>query len=88
MSNCNTKAVLPFLSEKWGNRSCPMCGVGPWQVQDKVFQLSEFRQGKLVLGGPLIPLIPVTCTNCGHTVLVNAIISGGIERDALNRGTA
>jgi len=45
----------------------------------KIFQLSEFHEGNLVVGGLLIPVIPVTCTNCGHTVLVNALISGAIK---------
>ncbi len=82
MANHDTKKVISFLSEKWGNRDCPMCGKGPWEVQDKAFQLSEFHQGNLVIGGPLIPVIPVTCTNCGNTVLVNAIISGAIDPEA------
>jgi len=45
----------------------------------KIFQLSEFHEGNLVVGGPLIPVIPVTCTNCGNTVLVNALISGALK---------
>jgi|LauGreSBDMM110SN_4_FD.fasta_scaffold34106_3 hypothetical protein len=75
----DTDKVLRFLSDKWGNRDCAMCGKGPWEVQGKAFQLSEFNHGTLVVGGPLIPVIPVTCTNCGHTVLVNAIIAGAIS---------
>ncbi len=56
-----------------------MCGKGPWNVQEKVFQLNEFHQGGFVVGGPLIPVIPVSCENCGHTVLVNAIIAGALD---------
>jgi hypothetical protein len=78
MANHDTNKVIHFLTEKWGNRDCPMCAKGPWEVQEKAFQLSEFHHGNLIVGGPLIPVIPVTCTNCGHTVLVNAIISGAI----------
>ena len=78
MASYDTKKVIQFLTEKWGDKACPMCGKGPFQVQEKAFQLSEFHRGNLVVGGPLIPVIPVTCTNCGHTVLVNAIISGAI----------
>jgi hypothetical protein len=78
MEKTDTKKVIEFLTEKWGDKDCPMCNKGPWQVQDKLFQLSEYHQGSLVVGGPLIPVIPVTCTNCGHTILVNAIISGAI----------
>ena len=76
-----SKEIISFLKEKWGERACPMCGKGPWSVQDRVFQLTEFHQGNLVVGGPLIPVIPVSCGNCGHTVLVNAIISGAMPAE-------
>ena len=36
----------------------------------------EFNQGNLVLGGQLVPVVPVVCNNCGNTVLVNAILAG------------
>lgn len=55
-----------------------MCGNGPWSVQDRVYQLSEFHQGSMVVGGPLIPLVPVTCNNCGYTIVVNAILAGAL----------
>lgn len=60
-----------------------MCGANAWAVQDKVFQLNEFSSGSLVIGGPLVPVVPVTCTNCGNTVLVNAIIAGAVQPDGL-----
>ena len=72
------KAIAHF-SAKWAGRSCPMCGIGGWNVQDSTYQLLEFNQGSLVVGGPVIPVIPVVCNNCGNTLLVNAIIAGVIE---------
>lgn len=63
-----------------------MCGGEPWSVQDKVFQLTEFHQGSMVIGGPVIPVIPVSCGNCGHTVLVNALISGAISHGEPEQG--
>jgi len=72
---------IKLLNEKWGGRKCPMCGGGPWNVQDSPFQLMKFNEGKIVVGGPLIPVIPVSCRNCGNTVLVNAIIAGVVEPD-------
>lgn len=56
-----------------------MCGVSNWSVHDSTFQLTEFNQGSIVIGGPVIPIIPVSCTNCGNTILVNAIIAGFIK---------
>lgn len=80
MSKFDTQKLIANLQSKWGSRSCPMCGKGPWSVQDSVFQLMEFKEGVgLVLGGPIIPVIPVICSNCGNTVLVNAVIGGVVS---------
>lgn len=52
-----------------------MCGKGSWTALDSTYQLSEYNEGSLVLGGPLVPVVPVTCGSCGNTVLVNAIVA-------------
>jgi hypothetical protein len=58
-----------------------MCGTGNWNVSDSIFELREYNQGNLVVGGgPIIPIIPITCDNCGNTVFVNAILAGLIEQ--------
>jgi hypothetical protein len=75
----DSSKVIAYLQGKWGtNRLCPMCSRGPWQVENRIFQLMEFHQGSIIVGGPVIPLIPVTCANCGNTVLVNAIKAGAV----------
>jgi RNase P subunit RPR2 len=78
MSKIDKNKVIAHLESKWKPRTCPMCGEGLWNVQNSIYQLSEYNEGAFVVGGPLIPVIPVTCENCGHTVLVNAILSGAI----------
>jgi hypothetical protein len=79
MSSLDTEKFIAFIGQKWDGRSCPMCGSGPWSVQDKVFQLTEFSDGNMVIGGPVIPVVPVTCNNCGYTVVVSAILAGAIS---------
>ena len=72
--------LIAHLQVKWGNRPCPMCGQTNWNVSDKAFELREFQGGDVVLGaGPIIPVIPVTCNNCGNTAFVNAIVSKAID---------
>jgi len=74
--------IIQYLNEKWQKRPCPMCGVGNWSVQDRVFELREFHGGSLVVGGtPIIPIIPVICNNCGNTILINAIIAGVVMKE-------
>lgn len=70
--------MISYLTEKWGVINCPLCHGDSLEVQDKVFQLSEFHQGNLVVGGTLVPVIPITCTSCGYTILVNALVSKAI----------
>lgn len=82
MAAYDTNKVLSFIKERWGGRGCPVCGKGPWSVQDKVFQLTEFHSGSMVIGGPVVPVIPVTCSNCGNTTLINAIICGAVPAES------
>jgi hypothetical protein len=76
MAKFDGSKVIEHLRAKWAGRPCPMCGVNSWSVQDSTYQLLEFNQGTLVVGGPVIPIVPVVCNNCGNTILVNAIIAG------------
>ncbi len=80
MPKFKSEKFINHLKEKWGGRPCPQCGVGNWGVSDTVYELREFNQGNFVIGGvPIMPVIPVTCNNCGNTILVNAMLSGAIE---------
>jgi hypothetical protein len=68
------------LKDKWKGRPCQMCGLGNWNVSETIFEIREYNQGDLIVGGgPILPVIPVTCDNCGNTILVNAIKAGLIE---------
>ena len=81
-SEFDTEQFIAHLTEKWKGRSCPMCGTAEWKVQPSVFQISQHSDKGVIIGGvPLIPLIPVTCSNCGNTLLVNAVVSGVLAPD-------
>lgn len=77
MAKFEGSKVIQHLQTKWHGRSCPMCNAGTWNVQDSTYQLMEFNpQAGLVIGGPVIPVIPIVCSNCGNTLLINAITAG------------
>ena len=77
----NIEKVIEHLNLKWGNRSCPMCESNSWNVSDKIYELREFHGGNLVIGsGPIFPVIPVSCSNCGNSLFVNAILAGAVEK--------
>lgn len=82
MSKFDGTKLVEHLRTKWHGRSCPMCNAGTWNVQNSTYQLLEFNQGGLVLGGPVIPVIPIVCSNCGNTLLINAITAGIVASDS------
>lgn len=71
--------LVSYLKEKWKGKSCPMCQIGNWIVQDNCFQLMQYDPNAFVLGGPVIPVIPVICNNCSNTLLISAILAGVIK---------
>lgn len=79
MTKIDGQNMIAYLKDKWEGRRCPMCGKGNWSVQDTVYEIREFNEGSFVVGGPVIPVVPIVCTNCGNTVFLNAIISKALE---------
>lgn len=72
------KEIIDFLNEKWHGTTCPLCGGREWTVSEEIFELREFNDGNMVIGGnsKILPVIPVTCKNCGNTVFISAISTG------------
>lgn len=81
MGEANFIKVKKFLSEKWKNKKCNFCGSGEWMIQNKSFELREFHDGNLVLGGnsAVYPIMLVACKNCGYTVMVSSLIADLLE---------
>jgi DNA-directed RNA polymerase subunit RPC12/RpoP len=77
MANDNTIRIIKHLEDKWGENVCPMCGHRDWNVPEEIYELREFQSGGLTIGGgPIVPVLPITCAYCGNTVLVNGIVAG------------
>lgn len=81
MSDVNQDELINILNEKWGARPCPMCGEGQWIVSNKVFELREYNEGNLIIGGGTInPVVPITCGNCGNIIMVNPVAIGLLKK--------
>jgi aconitase B len=65
--------------EFWKDPKCPACNSADWAANDTIFQLPEFHQGGILLGGLTFPILPVTCNKCGYVLLFNAMILGIIS---------
>lgn len=62
---------------------CPICKSSPIIINDRIFELREFERGDIVFGKgtPILPVIVLNCSNCGHTYFLNAVILGLIASD-------
>jgi len=69
---------IKWLRSKWPNPVCPICTANNWQIA-AIGEIRDFSGGGLVVGGALIPVMPVVCNNCGYTLLFNALVAGVIE---------
>jgi len=67
--------IIKYLKSKWGDeKRCPMCDQTEWIVNDKIFELREFKGGSIILGNiPIFPVIPIICKNCSNTIFINPI---------------
>jgi hypothetical protein len=66
---------------------CSVCHTNNWNVGDGLVRLVlQTDPLKVILAGPSYPLIPLICSTCGNTQLLNAFILGlgetlGIKTD-------
>lgn len=65
--------AIAWLTQKWGTRPCPYCGDPNWNVGAKLLE------GRTWGEEGVIPMLQVTCSNCGQTVSVDATVAGLIE---------
>lgn len=65
---------------------CPICGQRHWNINDVVIESREFQNGDFILGGEsaIIPFVSLNCTNCGNTILFNALHLGVVNRTPTN----
>lgn len=61
---------------------CPICGGTQWHVNDIIFEIREFNNGRMVFGGPdsaIMPMITINCETCGHIRFLRATKLGIIN---------
>lgn len=72
-----TRKLQEHINAKW-QRGCPMCGAKAWALSGFTTALGvtdNIPKGA-ILGAPFLPTAVLVCSNCGNTVLVNAIVAG------------
>lgn len=78
------RAAIEWLGQRWSTRQCPYCEAKNWSVLMPI----SFRvqSPKTDLEANLVPHFLVTCTNCGNTVLINAVLAGILPEDQWRKG--
>lgn len=72
--------LIQKIDSIWKNRNCEICKNNSWNINDTIFQLSEFQGTDIIIGGGSIaPLISLSCNQCGNTKLLNAIQLGIVD---------
>lgn len=68
------KKLLDVINEKWKTKNCLLCASNNWSINSDIMTLVGVGSDKaLQLGGKFIPLIAITCNECGNTILVNPL---------------
>ena len=76
LNDSQKQIIIKFLQEKWKLKGCPVCGQQQtYDLAEQVYQLTEYPAVGRMGGSVVAPVIPVTCRNCGNTLLVNALIA-------------
>jgi len=81
------RKILDFINKKVPDiGACPLCKENRWSVSDTIWEVQEFFQSGLKLGSPKMPLISLTCANCGNTYFLNAIVAGIVKSEKKGGG--
>jgi hypothetical protein len=70
--------LLETLDAVWPDpKICPLCRNTTWDTLDIVFELKSYApEGEREEEQTVMPLVPLTCKNCGNTILINVIAAG------------
>ena len=78
--------ITEALQQKIGDRElrCPLCHHEQWQIPPSFLPLTLKKTPRsFQLGGTVLPTVPLICTNCGNTQLLNLKVLGFEDLDSL-----
>lgn len=81
------KRITDYINDAWKEIKCPLCLKIQWTVPNTFYELRQYYRGNIqrITGRTaIIPIVPVTCANCGYTMLINSIVSGLTSKDINN----
>lgn len=81
MQKSDLDQVLDWITEHWSGdeRQCPVCQHSNWNLGRTISELRSFHGGVFALVGPVLPVVSITCMNCGLVLQFNAIQLGIVK---------
>lgn len=73
MSDEQVDQAIAWLKDKWGTRPCPYCHNEIWTICEDFVHAPIYTPTPT---GSAYPMVQVICENCGHAVLVSAMLIG------------
>ncbi len=62
--------IQQWFQDRWkGAVMCPVCNTGGWSYGTYYVQAPRWSADALMPGSITFPMLPVSCNNCGHTML-------------------
>ena len=68
--------AVDWITTQWGTSDCPFHGPTDWYVGRVLAEARSYGPVAGFSNKSVYPFIVVTCTKCGYSVLVNAIVAG------------
>ncbi len=77
LSEEDKKTIVDWLKEKCNNFRCVCCGLGHWDLApDSVLLIGYDLRSTRFHYHAGIPLVGLTCKDCGHLLLFSPIVMG------------
>ena len=69
----NREKLIENINRNWTSKNCPMCGKNDWIIDANIMTMVSVEEDKSIsLGGnmKILPVIAVTCKQCGNTIFL------------------
>jgi hypothetical protein len=76
LSETQRAHVVKIVNARWRNALCEVCHNNAWTINPSLFYLSAYHGPNIIIGGPRLPLVCISCGVCGNTKFLNAITLG------------
>lgn len=71
-------ALSRWFNEKWNHGPCPVCGTDLWTPLPRLGMVPNLTP-IAPDGTNVVPVLLVSCTNCGYLLAINALTAGVIK---------